>query len=84
MPGATSPWRVNDAVAYDRMRDTATALWGLLLASARAGGPESSAARQELAALRDETLGVDAYDRNAVAALTTRLEDRIREFRRTP
>lgn len=81
MPGATSPWRVNDVVAYDRMRDTATTLWGLLQVSVRGAGPEAHSAREERTALHREVLGVDAYDRNAVAALMERLQDRIRDLR---
>lgn len=83
MPETTSPWRVNDVVAYDRMRDTATIAFAVLQAAARADGPDADAAREELAALRREVLGVDAYDRAAVAALAARLEDRIRELQGT-
>lgn len=83
MPETTSPWRVNDVVAYDRMRDTATIAFALLQAAARANGPKAEAARQELTALRREVLGVEAYDRAAVAAVAARLEDRIRVLQGT-
>ncbi|MDF2578767.1 MAG: hypothetical protein K0S49_346, partial [Microbacterium sp.] len=34
MPGATSPWRVNDVVAYDLMREAAARAMALLSAAA--------------------------------------------------
>jgi hypothetical protein len=71
MPGTTSPWRVNDVVAYDRMRDTATTVFALLYAASQ---------REELAALRWEVLTVDAYDRAGVGALQARLESRLRDL----
>ena len=71
MPGTTSPWRVNDVVAYDRMRETATTVFAVLHAASQ---PE------ELARLRREVLTVDAYDRAAVAVLSARLESRLREL----
>jgi formate-dependent phosphoribosylglycinamide formyltransferase (GAR transformylase) len=79
MPGATSPWRVNDVVAYDLMREAAARAMALLSAAARSG--ESGAeARRELARLRREVLAVDAYDRAAVAAVAVRVDQRIREL----
>lgn len=80
MPRATSPWRVNDVVAYDRMRDSATAAFALMQAAARPEHGDAEAARAELALLHQEVLDVDAYDRDAVAALAARLELRIREL----
>ncbi|MDR7110879.1 hypothetical protein J2X03_000735 [Microbacterium trichothecenolyticum] len=71
MPGTTSPWRVNDVVAYDRMRETAVTVYALLHAASQ---------RDELARLRRQVLTVDAYDRAAVSALTARLDRRLREL----
>ncbi|KJL45005.1 hypothetical protein [Microbacterium trichothecenolyticum] len=80
MPGATSPWRVNDVVRYDRMRHNATTLTALLVAVARAGDYEAEPARVELAGWRREVGAVDGFDRAAVAALTERIDLRIREL----
>ena len=80
MPGGTSPWRVNDVVVYDRMRDAATILIGQLTAAVRSGGADAATARTELAALRREISGVDAYDRAAVTALADRIDRRVREL----
>lgn len=71
MPGTTSPWRVNDVVAYDRMRETATTVFALLHAASQ---------REELLRLRREVLTLDAYDRAAVAALSARLQTRLRDL----
>ncbi|WP_374976631.1 hypothetical protein ACEYYH_02040 [Microbacterium trichothecenolyticum] len=71
MPGMTSPWRVNDVVAYDRVRETAVTVFALL---------HAASLRDELAGLRSDVLAVDAYDRSAVAALQARLDDRLREL----
>ena len=69
MPGMTSPWRVNDVVAYDRMRETATTVYALLHAASQL---------EEVRRLRWQVLTVDAYDRAAVGALQARLERRLR------
>jgi hypothetical protein len=79
MPGATSPWRVNDVVAYDLMRAAAGRAMALLSAVAQSGDSAADA-RRELARLRLEVLAVDAYDRAAVAAIAARIEQRIREL----
>ena len=79
MPGATSPWRVNDVVAYDLMREAAARAMALLSAAAQSGDPGADA-RRELARLRREVLAVDAYDRAAVAAVSARIDQRIREL----
>lgn len=71
MSRTTSPWRVNDVVAYDRMRDIATTVFALLHAASQ---PE------ELANLRRDVFTVDAYDRSAVDALTALLQIRLREL----
>ena len=80
MRGPASPWRVNDVVAYDRMRDAATQAFALLNAAAAVSSPAADSAREELAALHREVTGVDPYDRAAVAALAARLEARVREL----
>lgn len=71
MPETTSPWRVNDVVVYDRMRETAVTIFALLHAASH---------REELATIRRDVLTVDAYDRSAVAALQARLDRRIRDL----
>lgn len=70
-----SAWRVNDVVAYEAMRESATTLTALLL-----GVASSVDATAELAQLRSEVLGVDGYDRAAVVALATRISERILEL----
>ena len=80
MPEATSPWRVNDVVAYDRMRAAAATLVGQLHAAARSNGREAVAARDEAARLYREVSAVDAYDRAAVTELAERISARIRSL----
>ncbi|MGX5769751.1 hypothetical protein ACWKWN_03255 [Microbacterium trichothecenolyticum] len=80
MPGATSPWRVNDVVTYDRMRDAATTLSALLLTIANANGPDAEQARVEQGEWRREVAAVDGYDRAAVTDLAERMAQRIREL----
>lgn len=80
MPGATSPWRVNDVVTYDRMRHDATTLIALLIGVARAGGEEAEQARVELAGWRREVETVDGFERAAVTALAERIDIRVREL----
>lgn len=83
MPGGTSPWRVNDVVAYDLMREAAARAIALLSAAAHSGdsGREE---RDELARLHREVLAVDAYERATVAALAARIDQRIRELEGHP
>ncbi|MEV5070147.1 hypothetical protein MRBLMI12_001744 [Microbacterium sp. LMI12-1-1.1] len=83
MPGPTSPWRVNDVVAYDLMRDAAARAMALLSAAARTEDSGADA-RDELVLLRRDVLAVDAYDRAAVAALAARIDRRIRELESQP
>lgn len=82
MPGGTSPWRVNDVVRYDLMREAAARAMALLSAAAQSGesGDSDADARRELARLRREVLAVDAYDRAAVAAVAARIDQRTREL----
>lgn len=84
MPGATSPWRVNDVVVYERMRAAATILLARLTALARSGDRGADAARAEFTALHREVSGVDAYDRAAVSALAARVDRRIGELAGEP
>ena len=74
----TSGWRVNDVVAYEAMRESATTLTALLLraTTSRALAPDDVLV--ELAELRRAVLKVDGYNRDAVSALTERITGRIR------
>lgn len=83
MPGATSPWRVNDVVAYDLMREAAARAMALLSVAAQSGDSGHDA-RRELAQLRREVLAIDSYDRAAVATLAARIDQRIRELEGHP
>lgn len=79
MAGITA-WRVNDVVAYDRMRESASALTSLLLQSSSAATADCSGARTELAQLRHVLLSLDGYDRVAVADMAARIDNRIAEL----
>jgi hypothetical protein len=72
-----SLWRVNDVVAYDVMRELASAVQSRLL-ELTSDGDES--ARAELIALRRATFAVDGYDRAAVETFTLRLQQRDTEL----
>lgn len=75
-----SAWRVNDAVAYEAMRESATLLTSLLLqASVVYSGP-SATAISELQQLQRDVLDVDGHDRQAVNALADRIAIRIAEL----
>jgi hypothetical protein len=74
----SSPWRVNDVVAYERMRDASTTLTALLLA--RTPQQEPGTALADVMALRCEVLEVDGYDRAAVTELAARIDRRIAEL----
>lgn len=82
MPQENSPWRVSDVVAYETMRAAAVNAFALLANAIRSVDPRAYDARAELARLRGDVLSVDAYDRAAVAALTSRIEDLLRDYRR--
>jgi len=73
----TSAWRVNDVVAYDVMRESATTLTALLLESVT-----DDAGVAELAELRRAVLNVDGYDRVQVGALASSINYRIAELSR--
>lgn len=77
MASGQSLWRVNDVVAYDVMRELASAVQSRLLELAR-GGDES--ARAELIDLRRTTIAVDGYDRAAVDSFMQRLQQRDAEL----
>lgn len=79
-----SPWRVNDAVAYDLMRATASELAHLLLSRTLDGGPDSDAVRRELIEVRRDAARVDGFDRRAVDAMIAQFRSRIAEASGTP
>ncbi|MFB8146630.1 hypothetical protein ACFC1W_07785 [Microbacterium sp. NPDC056003] len=62
---------MNDVVAYEAMRESATTLSALLL---------RSSADIEVRELRDAVVGVDGYDRAAVSALAAHIRGRIAEL----
>lgn len=72
----SSAWRVNDALAFEVLRDAAARLTALLLPVARSGGPGAQEAWEEVQAVRLESLLVDGYDRRAVDGLAARLTAR--------
>lgn len=76
-----SAWRVNDVVAYDAMRGSATTLTALLL---RATHRQPYQTRADVAQLRGDVLAVDAYDRDAVTALAARINGRIADLSGAP
>lgn len=82
MPQENSPWRVSDVVAYDSMRAAGVDAFALLGNAIRSVDPRADDARADLARLRGDVLSVDAYDRAAVAALASRIEDLLRDYRR--
>lgn len=74
-----SVWRVNDVVAYDAMRESATTLTALLL-----GATYQDVAQADVAQLRGDVRAVDAYDRAAVAALAARINSHIADLTGEP
>jgi len=72
MTAGPSAWRVNDAIAYDEMRDCASALASQLLQRAQQGG----SSRDSVISLRAQVNAVDGFDRAAVDRLTAELESR--------
>lgn len=72
MAAGQSAWRVNDAIAYDEMRERASALASELLRRARQGG----ASLDSVISLRAQANAVDGFDRAAVDRLTAELESR--------
>ena len=77
-----SPWRVNDAVASDSLRDIVASLTALLLALGRSSGSVDEAL-EELRGIRREVFLVDGFDRRATDRLAIRLNERIRELQGT-
>jgi hypothetical protein len=73
---APAAWRANDVVVYDAMREASTTLTALLLHTS----PSPSDAHAEVVQLRQDVLGVDAFDRGATAALANRIAARIDEL----
>lgn len=72
----TSPWRANDVVEYDAMRESATRLASMLLSTE---SPQFNGA-VEIQSLRRDVLCVDGHDRAAVLELATRIRRRIAEL----
>ena len=72
-------WRVNDVVAYDAMRESATTLTAMLLGATHSSSANPDTVQAEIAQLRQGVLAVDAFDRAAVAALSARISGRILE-----
>lgn len=72
MAAGPSAWRVNDAIAYDEMRDRASALASQLLRRAQ----QSGASLGSVISLRAQVNAVDGFDRAAVDLLTAELESR--------
>lgn len=75
-----SAWRTNDVVAYDAMRESASMLLSLLVATSTVNDADHDANAREIEALRDHAVGVQAYDRGAVSALSVRIVNRIAEL----
>ncbi len=71
-----SAWRVNDVVAYDRLREAVTSRTALLLGSAL----PHDVARAEVIQLRRDVLAVDGFDRADVDEFARRIDDRIRDL----
>lgn len=75
-----SAWRVNDVVAYEAMRESATLLTNLLLRSSIEDTGPSAAALSELRQLYRDILDVDGHDRAAVKSLADRIAVRVAEL----
>lgn len=75
-----SAWRVNDAVAYEAMRESATLLTSLLLQSSIESSGPSAAALSELQQLHRDILDVDGHDRVALNSLADRIAVRTAEL----
>lgn len=71
-----SAWRVNDVVAYDRLREAATSLTAVLLSSALPG----DAAQAEVIQLRRDLLAVDGFNRADIDELAGSVSERIRDL----
>jgi len=75
-----SAWRVNDVVAYEAMRESASLLLSLLVSSSAADRADGDSTAGEIESLRSDVLNAQSYDRAAVSSLSTRIEDRIAEL----
>ncbi|WP_314855677.1 hypothetical protein [uncultured Microbacterium sp.] len=75
-----SAWRVNDAVAYEAMRESATLLTSLLLQSSLGHSGPAAGALSELQQLQRDILEVDGHDRAAVNSLADRIAVRVAEL----
>jgi hypothetical protein len=76
MAAGPSAWRVNNAVAYDALREQAGTLTALLLQREQTPGE----ARDAVIALRAKVNTIAGFDRTAVDAATAEIEGRIRQL----
>ncbi|MDQ0615295.1 hypothetical protein QF046_002936 [Microbacterium sp. W4I4] len=60
-----SPWRVNDAVLYDALRDELRSAIATVMATANDSGDDTVALVRQL---RSEMYGTDGFDRDGIAA----------------
>lgn len=74
---AGDPWRVDDVVAYDVMRESATVLTSLILGVPGDDQSQTDRAVTEVIELQNSVAAVDGHDRNAVAELHEIIADRI-------
>jgi len=77
----TSAWRVNDVVAFEAMRESATTLTALLLHRSTGGRQTLSRAIEEITTLRESVLNTDSDDRAAVSLLAKSIDRRIEQLR---
>lgn len=76
-----SAWRVNDVVAFEAMRESATMLTALLLQRTPGGQQALSHAIDEVTTLRVSVLNTDSDDRAAVSRLAKSIDRRIVQLR---
>lgn len=76
-----SAWRVNDVVAFEAMRESATMLTALLLHGSTDGRQTLSGAIDEVTKLRESVLKTHSDDRAEVSRLAKSIERRIVQLR---
>lgn len=76
-----SAWRTSDLVRYETARDVAGSALALLFRLADTGLIELSAAVEESAALRQDLVAVNGFDRDDVDAFIDRVDARIAELK---
>lgn len=77
----SSAWRVNDAAAFDEMRETSAELIARLMSLDRLENSSALEFRLEALLVNEESLQVDGFDRKAVDALAIRFADRLSSLR---